>query len=316
MFLPVYFFLAMINLRAKLTATPTWRSGLLEQNHEQLLAFEYFNNEQSRLLQYMIPETFHLALGVSIPVAYLLQRWLFTFLTFVFFHHYLRHWFDRLSAFAGVAFLAAVMPLTYRDHLQESAALLSLTFLLALWAIRDHNTWLLLGAFAVGSLNNETIMVVPLAYFFYNLKESRLEHLLTVGARAVLLSLPLWIGQGTMRMITRDRPHLGGSWHLPGNVKGIIQDLQRSFVDWPDALHLFFLFVFGALWIYAFLHWKDKPLFLRRAAWIIPPFLLAHLLTGRISEPRQMLPLGILIIPMALFTLRDAAQKEKSGFRG
>ncbi|MBA3767559.1 MAG: hypothetical protein H0W99_11340 [Acidobacteria bacterium] len=52
----VYFFLALINLQAKLSVTPAWFNGTLVENHKQLLALQYMNNEQSRLFQFYIPE--------------------------------------------------------------------------------------------------------------------------------------------------------------------------------------------------------------------------------------------------------------------
>src|SRR5205823_6011461 len=58
---------------------------------------------------------------------------------------------------------------------------------------------------------------------------------------------------------------------------------------------------FGILIYYAFLGYVEKPLFLRRSSWMIPFFILAHLLTGKIDEPRQMIPLAFIAIPMAMF---------------
>ena len=83
----VYLVLSLINLRVKLLLTPAWHSGTLEQNHQLLLSFSYTNNEQSRLLQFYVPEFLVRLFPLSVPNAYLVQRWGFTFLAFCCFHY-------------------------------------------------------------------------------------------------------------------------------------------------------------------------------------------------------------------------------------
>ena len=300
----VYLFLALINLRVKLSFTPAWFDGTLERNHYLLLAFQYTNNEQSRLLQFTIPEAFRRLLGLTVPHAYIAQWWLFVFLTLLCFHFYLRKWFDTKLAFAGVLFLAAIMPLTYRNHLQQSAPLLLLTFLLALWAIRDHRTVWYTVILAVGALNNETMLVLAAVFFFYNFKKFEGRHLITLSAKTIGTTLPAFLLVGLMRILTRDRPHLGGAWHLPDNVQGMWTDLSTMspFSYW-QAYYLFIVLIFGVFWLYALLKYAKKPLFLQRAGLMIPLFILAHFVTGITTEARQMLPLSFLVIPMALYTL-------------
>src|SRR5260370_28858725 len=163
----VYFFVALIELQAKLNVTRAWFDGTLDGNHRLLLAFQCTNNEQSRLLQFYIPEAFVRLLGLSVINAYILQRWLFVFLALLCFHAFLRKWFDVGLTFAGVMSLAAIMPLSYFNDLQESSPLLLLTFLLGLWSIREHrNGWYML-ILAVGAVNNETMLFLPAVYFFY-----------------------------------------------------------------------------------------------------------------------------------------------------
>lgn len=298
-----YFFLSLINLRAKLAVTPIWFGGRLENNHDLLLAFQYTNNEQSRLFQYYIPEFLHSVLGISIPNAYILQRWVFVFLAFICFHIYLRKWFDSSVTFAGVAFLAAIMPLSYQNHLQESASLLLLTFVLALWAIREHKTiWYTLVLF-IGALNNETILVLPMVYFCYNFREWKFNHLLRLSLMTFGTCLPAFLAAGMIRYITRDRPHLGGAWHLPDNLEGIAQNLRFSPLEYYKAEYLYIIFIFGIFWLFAFFNYSQKTIFLKRAWPVIPIFILIHFLTGITNEVRQMLPLSFIIIPMALFYL-------------
>ncbi len=307
----VYLFLALINLRVKLLLTPTWFDDTLERNHYLLLAFQHTNNEQSRLLHFYIPEAFRRILGLSVPHAYIVQWWLFVFLTLLCFHFFLRKWFDSKVAFAGVVFLAAIMPLSYFDHLQQSAPLLSVTFLLALWAIREHRTLRAAVIMAVGSLNNETMLTLAAVFFFYNLRFER-KHLIKLTARTIALTLPALLVVGTIRYLTRDRPHLGGVLQWTGNVQGIWEALSTlTPLDYWEATYLYIFFIFGAFWLYALLRFGKKPLFLRRAALMIPLFILLHLLAGKICEVRLLLPLSFVVIPMALFYLFPPPQQER-----
>ncbi len=308
----IYFFLSLINLRVKLFLTPAWTNGTLDGNHAALLRFDYYNNEQSRLLQFVIPEFFRIVFSLNVVRAYVLQRFLFILIAFVCFHFYLRQWFDPKASFAGVAFLAAIMPLTYIDDLQESSSLLLLTFLIAMWAIRDRKLIVLLLANLIGGLNNETMLIVPLVYFLYNFSSFKPRALVALSSKTILIGLPLIVTIGPIRYLTRNQPHLGGAWHLTENLWGIWHQLPADLVDWWAANYLYIFFIFGVFWVFAFLRWSSKPLFLRRAALMMPFFILANLVTGIISEVRQMLPLATIIIPMALFFIFPSEENDES----
>ena len=303
-----YLIVALINLRVKLKLTPAWFNGRLEKNHEQLLAFQYSNNEQSRLFQFLIPEALKQCFGISIINAYILQRWLLVFVTLLCFHFYLKRWFDTRLAFTGVLFLAVIMPLTFKNDLQESTPLLLLTFLLALWAIREHHTvWYML-VISLGALNNETVLILPLVFLFYNFEDFRLKSLIKLAWITLVSSLPAYVIVGTIRYITRESPRLAPLWQWDNNLKGILK--QIGAFPW-DATYFFVFFIFGFFWLYAFLGYSRQPLFLKRAALMVPFFVLAHFLGGMINEVRLMLPLSFVIIPMALLYLFPPKDSEE-----
>ena len=85
-------------------------------------------------------------------------------------------------------------------------------------------------------------------------------------------------------------------------------DLLSSPLGWWDARFLFVFFVFGTIWLFAFLKYSRLPLFLKRAGFLMPVFVIAHLFGGVIGEVRLMLPLGFLLIPMSFFYLFPANQ--------
>jgi hypothetical protein len=289
----IYIWLSWIDLRVKLYTTPAWFDGTLIHNHHLLLRFSYTNNEQSRLLQFYVPELFHKILKLSIEHAYMLQRFLFVFLVFICFHAFLRRWFDARVTFCGVLLLAAIIPFTFHaGDLQESSSLLLLTFLLGLWTIREDRKLLMAVVFLIGGINNETMLILPLVYLLYNFVDPDVRRLVILCRNTLLISLPMVIAVGTIRYINWDRPVLGGGWHFPDNVEGLLA---------VNTQYWGFLFTFGVLWVYALLRYERKPLFLRRAFLMIPFFIAAHVVTGIITEVRQMLPLGFIVIPMALY---------------
>lgn len=302
----VYFFLAFINLRVKLALTPAWMDGRLERNHGLLTAFQYVNHEQSRWLQFGFPELLHRVLGLEIVDAYVLQRWLFVFLAFVAFHAYLRRWFDPRGCFLGVALLAALMPLSYFDHLQESAPLLLLTFLLGLWAIREGRDGWYAAILALGALNNETVLILPAVYLFVHFEGFDARHLSKLWTRTVGTALPAFAVTLAIRWTTRDRPYLGGGQlgnAFGRNVEGVVAGLGTSPLDWWNTPYLFPLLLYGALWVFAFQGFSGKPRFLRRASLVVPIFVGIHVAVAVLYEVRQLLPLAFLLIPLALFTL-------------
>jgi hypothetical protein len=302
LFAPIYFILSYANLAVKLWQTPAWFS-LLERNHQLLLLFQYTNNEQSRLGQFYVPEFFHQLLGLSIIHSYMLNRFLFLFLAFVVFHRYLRKWFSSAESFAGVLFLAAILPFTYMNCLQESAPQLFFLFLLALVAIRDERPIMLAVVLFLGGMVNETMFILPAVYFFYHLRWGSITGMAKTAGKSLLAGVPIMLTLFPIRWINRDRPHLGGGWHWPDNWQGIARDAGRVFESPQDAFYWYFILMYGVFWIYAVMGYRRSPLFLQRASWMIPLFVFSHLITGIIKESRQMVPLAYIIIPMALFFL-------------
>jgi hypothetical protein len=304
----VYFFLSLINLRAKLVVTPAWFDGTLASNHQKLLSFDYMNNEQSRLAQFVVPEVIVRLTGCEVETAYILQRWVFVLCAFVCFHLYQRKWFDEAMCFTGVVCLAAVLPLTYVGDLQESSPLLMVVFLLILWSIREGGVVQYAVLLLLGALVNETVLILPAVFFFYRWPGWSLVPMLRLAMLTLSTALPAYVYTLAIRYATWDRPHLGGDRIQFGwNLSGIARDAGSLPIDFWRARFLFFLFVFGAFWLFAFVDYWKKPLFLRRAALAIPLFILAHLITGKINESRQMIPLAYIVLPMGLMSLFPTA---------
>jgi hypothetical protein len=297
--------LSFLNLRMKLVMTPAFLDGTLERNHHLLTGFDYSNNEQSRLLQYLVPEGFVRAFHLSVQSAYILQRWLFVTVAFLLFYLYLRRWFSDSLAVAAVFLLAAILPFTYMNDLQESAPFLMVSFVAGLWAMRDGPLWLAALVLAVGALNNETTLVLPFVYFVYRAGPS-IRRLWSAAWRTAVVAAPPFAVTFAVRWVTRDRPRLTEFWQWDTNLAFLRQQWGLSPFGWYKATFYFPIFMFGALWLFAYLHWRDKPRFMRASLVTVPLLVASSLITGLIQEVRLFVPLGFVIIPAALHWLFPA----------
>jgi len=305
-FSPVYFFLSYLLLILKEDSARMWRDGTLVSVHSSLMAFNYMNNEQDRLLQYLVPEILHRLLDIHIIHAYALARLGFIFLAFLVFHFYLRRWFSSGESFAGTAVLAVSIPLAFTvNDVQESAPLLMLTFIACLWAIRDdHRIWFAVLLLLGGGLTNESALVLPAVYFFYNARSFKFKELFRVGWQTVALALPAFIAQGTLRYINWHLPHLGGAYHLIENLTNIWRAVRYlNPLDYDLGPYLFPAVMFSIFWLYALIGYRRSPRFVQRALWMVPLFIIPNLITGIFRETRQIIPLGFVVIPPSLFLL-------------
>ncbi len=116
------------------------------------------------------------------------------------------------------------------------------------------------------------------------------------------MAAPAFVYTVWIRYLTRDRPHLGGASHWEEKSTGDFGgDLHLNVLDYPGAFYLGVIFIFNVLWVYAFLRFREKPKFVRATLLLIPAFLIPHMITGVIMEVRQMIPLGFVVIPAAMF---------------
>jgi len=318
LFIPVYFFLSLTNLVLKLRLTPEWTDGTLDGIHNRLMAFQYSNNEQSRLLQFLVPEFFHRTFSLTIGSSYALARLLSIFMALVVFHFFLRKWFSQAESFAGVLILSGSMAITFLVFdLQESAPLLMLLFILGLWALREKKD-LLFGLLLIlgGGLTNETMLVMATGYFFYRVNSFKASNIIRTGFTTLLIALPAFLVQGGIRYINRHQPHLVGSYHLPDNLAGIWDEIRDPIGTLFHGMYIYPFLIFSVLWIYAAIGYRRSPHFLKSMFWLIPLFVAGNMITGIITESRQMIPLGFILIPMSLFLIfpKEAQQTTRDSY--
>lgn len=157
---------------------------------------------------------------------------------------------------------------------------------------------------------NETMLILPAVYFFYHsrwfdakkIRAQNIREFFALIGRTILIALIPFAIAALIRYITRERPHLGGEVILwDSNWKMVWKAIVNfNIFELFRSRYLFFILVFSVFWLYALLGYRKSGLFLQRALWMVPLFLLAHFVTGKIEESRQMIPLGYILIPMGL----------------
>lgn len=234
---------------------------------------------------------------MGIVAAYLTLRALTTSLALIAFDRYLRTWFTPAAAAAGSLCLAAIIPFTYMRVVQESDPINLLVFILAFWALAKERDTLLIPLVVVGTLNRETAALIPALYFVARLGQRPLREVL---ARTAAMSVA-WAAV-----------YLPVVFLLYGRREYYcdVVMLSSNLSSWVPTARLFILF--GAMWIFAFMGARRGPLMLRRALWLLPPYLILHYIVALVFEVRLFLPYAPVIIPLTWWALFPDALRQPS----
>jgi len=223
----------------------------------------------------------------SVYTAYLILRGAVTGVALFVFDRYLRTWFTGSAAAAGAFCLAAVIPFTFFRVVQESDPTNLLVFVLAFWALALGRDLLLIPLVLLGTLNRETVAMIPALY-------------LTIR----------W-GREQPRQLAWRTLALGASWAavyggllLHYGRRGYYCDvvmLPQNLASLSPTVLLFLMF--GGVWVFACMARRTAPEMLRRALWLVPPFLVLHYVIAMVNEVRLFLPLAPILIPLAWWVL-------------
>lgn len=132
--------------------------------HAAIIANQGPYPEQYRFLTFFLAEGL-VRLGLPLTLAHSLLRLAFTVASLAVLYRYLRAWFSPMVSLLGYYMFAAVLPFSYMFYgMQVTDPLNMLCFFLALWAIRDGRDNWLYPIVAVGMLNRETVILIPIIY--------------------------------------------------------------------------------------------------------------------------------------------------------
>jgi len=240
-----------------------------------------------RPLSFWMTEVLCRATGVPYLFTDFYLRTLFLFFCALAFHGYLRRWLDVPTTVLGVVLLFALMPAVYwRGYHKLYDFVNLLVFIVGYLLIRARRDWWLVPLLAVGMFNRETTVMLVLVYVLVRWGELPLRMLLLRTGVLGLLCTGIYVG---LRVAYGYAPWY--HWY----------ELRENPFD-PQT-YLYPLLFFNAFWVLAFLDWKSKPRFLRRAMWMVPAFFAIHFVVGYVREVRLFLPLLPLFIPLGLLSL-------------
>lgn len=279
---------------ADLSTLPSWHYQMIGGAAPAPNQYRPLTPWLAEYLRYLLP-------GGSLIGAYYAVRALVTGLTLYWFDRYLRVWFAPVAAAAGAFCLAAIIPFTHFRVVQESDPINLLAFVLAFWALARERDLLLIPLVLVGALNRETVAMIPALYLITRWGEERPARL---AWRTAAIGASWALPYGGLLLAYGSRQYYCDVVMLPRNIASVLPTV-------------FVFLVFGALWVLAFLGRRDGPPMLRRALWLVPPFVGLHYVVAIAEEVRLYLPLAPILIPLSWLVLfpeaRTAAQPLRRG---
>ena len=247
-----------------------------------------------RVLAPFTIETIGRATGASPIAVWYATRLAFIFVAFCVMHVYLRTWFDPGAAFAGVAFTAATLPLTFTNSWPHPDSMPELAlFTFGALAIARRSDAFFAIALALAALNRETSVFLVLLYAVAEpLSRSRV-------LRTALFGLE-WFAIYAGLRAARGLSHYA-YWQGGRNLSDLGL-LPSSFDPYYRAYAYFGVILFGPA-LYLALRARGAPLFARRALLVVPCFVIVAFLFSSIIESRIFTPLYPLVLPATLFAV-------------
>ncbi len=230
-------------------------------------------------------------------------RILVLFGTMLMLRRWLRHFVDPLLADIGPLLLGVILPWSFYFYwpYDFSGILLWTACLVALVEGR-RPLYLLL--FALGTLNRETTFFL-IGIFAATQWEGlgRRRTLQYVGAQAAIWSA-IFVA---LRIFIR--PAAGDPVEI--QFMDNLVYLTRGYGLGPFEHWMRLLSGLGFFWLLAPWHWSRKSLFLRRACWILPAYLLVMLVVARLVETRVWYEWIPIVLALSGQSLMEFARRER-----
>lgn len=278
---------------ADMRGLPAWHSEMISGIGPAPSQYRPLTPWLAEILKHILPTDY-------VPLSYFAVRALGTAFALYFFDRYMRCWFTHGAAAAAAMCLATVLPFTYFRVIQESDTINLLVFVLAFWALASDRDLRLIPLVLIGTLNREATAMIPVIYLLARWR--------VVPARQVIFRTALLVAAwsavyGGLRMAYGQRPYYCDFYML-----------KRNLANWLPTAHVILLF--GALWVLAFIGARRGPQLLRRALWLLPPFMILHYVVALVMEVRLFLPLAPVVVPLAWWVLFPQSVREDAAAQG
>jgi hypothetical protein len=287
-FAVVVSFALLLSLSLLLVAEASYLPDRLDL-HNQILSGSAPSPYLYRVLVPFAVEPVHRLLSHAMPqeIAFLSAYWLYNFfaLALLLFAllHYVRLWYSERAALIAVALVGCSIPVTFSTfgYFQPWSLLEVGLFTLVLLLIYRQQYAPLVALVAIATLNRETAVFIPVAYFLANRSVRR-----TAALFAVWLAV-----YGGLRLALGDTPHVIGTVDL------IIRNTR------PDAIIkalMLAVSMLGPLAILAAVGYRNAPAFTRSVLPVALPYLASIVVFGVWWEVRLLMFLFPLLAPLAL----------------
>ncbi len=217
-----------------------------------------------------------------------------------------KRWFSREQALVGMLFVAATMPIALREHYYQPWSLWEPGFFsLGLLLSAQKRYWGLGLTVALATLNRETAVFIPPLFaltqidLIATLKRQSLWPKREMIAFGCYLAIWLAIFAGVRLLFGPAEPIHSPAELLSKNLS--LTGIANLLVNVP-----FFL---GFFWVFAIYGIKQAPPFIRKAAWIVPLYLVPLIFYAVWSEIRLLMPLYPVLIALALSHLFGKEEK-------
>lgn len=293
----VLLYLGLGFVSAALWARLALLSGLAYWHAQMVLGYAPAPNQYRPLTPFVAEWLRPLMPRHSVYEAYFTLRALVTGGTLLCFDRYLRTWFSNAAAAAGALCLAAIIPFTYYAVIQESDPINLLVFVAAFWALAHKRDRLLLPLVLVGTVNRETTALIPVVYLAARWRRALAWRALL---RAALLGAAWILVYGAILAA------YGRRGYITDEVK-----LSQNLASWGPTILV--ILMFGVMWILPFVAARRSPRLLRRALWLLPPYVLLHYVVALVQEVRLFLPFAPVLIPLSWWSLFPEALRDPTG---
>jgi hypothetical protein len=267
-------------------------NGQAESPYLYRVLMPAFFNIGLRLGQYMVGPDYIGGFWAFQQISFLL----FFFIYLYSYYKLLLKWFTNEQSLIGVLFVAVVLPVTFYDHFFQPWSIPEAAFvMLALLMIyhRKH-LWLSVIVF-FASLNRETAIIIPIAYFVLHMDLGKLAKgrppislkALIIGCSYLIIWLAVFLGLRWLRGI-------------PQSQALTLQQIFAHNRMMADVAVTRILILFGPLLIFAVRGFRTAPQFWRRLILLIAVYLIPIAIFGIWHEVRLLMPILPMVVGLAL----------------
>ncbi len=256
-----------------------------------------------RVFTVYLVELLHRVSGFSIAKLYRVVDSVSMFLFFPLLFYFLSRWYSSVYCLIGILFFACASILTYYLYFFHPCDRLSLLcWLVLLILLLDNRLILFAFILAITMTVKYDVILLPALYWMYNVSQDNWKQVSTVTAILFLMTCGIFLALRTLLPggFREMNPELRW-WQITSNWK----DIVALNVRYPPFLG-FILPLILALY---------KPFARDRFIWSSAVFgiglLIPFFLASNFQEIRAEMPVMILIMPSALFTLKLVLENEE-----